>query len=234
MKVGIMQPYFFPYIGYFQLINAVDKFVIYDDVNFIKGGWVNRNRILVNGQPHFINIFLNDASSYKLINEITIQPKKSMKTLKTIELNYKKAPFFNNVFPIIQTFFQKLDCKNDNLAYVAGESIRAVCRYLELDREFVYSSECYSETKGLDKADRLIAILNKNEANIYINPTGGKTLYEKSYFKDRGIDLFFINNQITPYQQFKNEFIPSLSIIDVMMFNSVEEINEMLDNFKLI
>lgn len=233
MITAIMQPYFFPYIGYFQLIQAVDKFVIYDDVNFIKGGWINRNQIFVNREPQFINIFLSGASSNKLINEVSVNAEKSMKTLKTIELNYKKAPFFKNVFPIIQAFFQDLKLKNDNIAQVAGNSIQTVCNYLNIEKRFVYSSESYPETKGLDKADRLITILDKSEANVYINPTGGESLYERPYFKNRGIDLFFITNHITPYQQFKNEFVPGLSIIDVMMFNSVEEIGGMLDNYEL-
>ena len=104
MKIAIMQPYFFPYLGYWQLMNIVDKFVIYDDVNYIKRGWINRNRILVEGKPFYIHVPVMKASQNKIINEMEVFVDSSLrkKELKTIELAYKKAPFFDSVYPLIK------------------------------------------------------------------------------------------------------------------------------------
>ena len=130
-KVGIMQPYFVPYIGYWQLLNAVDEYVIYDDVNYIKSGWINRNRILINGNPTYFNIPILGASSFKLINEISVNQNEKLiqKNLKTIKEAYKKAPFFNDVYPIIEKI---LTCEQTNLAKYIAYSIKAICLYLDI------------------------------------------------------------------------------------------------------
>ena len=233
MKIAIMQPYFLPYIGYFQLIYAVDKFVFYDDVNYIKSGWINRNRIIINNQPQYISLTLQKASSFKKINQITIDQQKSNKLLKTIELNYKKAPYFHMVFPMIEELFGFLII-NNNLAQVAGESVQRVCNYLNWNKTFEYSSHSYADTQGQERAQRLISIAKKNKADTYINPIGGKTLYKKEDFTQHDINLWFINGQITPYVQFQHEFIPGLSIVDVLMFNSISEVHKMLTQFELV
>ena len=121
MRLAVMQPYFFPYIGYFQLINAVDKFVFYDDVNYIKGGWINRNNILVNKQKKLISLNLVASSSNKNINEIRIGNRKN-KVLNTIRQSYTKAPYFNKVFPIIEEIFNNIDTST-LISEVAGSSI---------------------------------------------------------------------------------------------------------------
>ena len=229
MKLGIMQPYFFPYIGYFQLINAVDKYVIYDDVQFIKGGWINRNYILLNGDKHLINLYLSGASSNKTIKEIQVQLNQS-KLIKTIESSYKKAPMFNQVFPL---FVKIMEFENLKLGSFLGNSIAEICKYLDIQTELIFSSEIQKENtlKGQDKVLHICELLN---AEVYINAIGGKTLYKKSEFEKNNIKLNFLESSIKPYSQFNHEFIPGLSIIDVMMFNSVEEINLMLDNYSLI
>ncbi len=229
MKLAIMQPYFLPYIGYFQLIKAANLFVIYDDVQFIKGGWINRNYILLNGNKFMFTLILNGSSANKLINEISVQTNQN-KLLKTIYYSYKKAPYFEFVFPIIESIFNFDD---KNLAKFVGNSIINICNYLKLDTEIIYSSslEKNNKLKGQAKIIHICKLLN---ADTYINAIGGQDLYDKESFKKEGIDLKFIKNNSTPYTQFKNEFIPWLSILDVMMFNSVEEINKMLDNYELI
>ncbi|MFW5983429.1 MAG: WbqC family protein [bacterium] len=231
MKIAIMQPYFFPYLGYFQLINAVDKFVFYDDVNFIKRGWINRNRILINNNPKYITLQLEAASQNKLINEITLNSNNSDKVLKSIEMAYKKAPFYNSVFPIIKDI---LTWETNKVSDLAIYSVKEICKYLEVNTTFEISSEVYPETKGLEKAQRIKAICNKNQAEKYINPIGGIDLYNKDDFKQNGIDLFFLKGRIDEYQQFADTFIPGLSIIDVMMFNPLGKIHEMLDNYELV
>lgn len=140
MKLGIMQPYFLPYIGYWQLLNAVDTYVLYDDVNFIKGGWINRNRILQNGSPAYINVPMIGASSFKKINEIGINrnPQVLSKPLKTIEQNYRKAPMFGSVFPLMEEIF----CfQTGNLSEFLFHSIASVCGFLGIHTKIILSSE---------------------------------------------------------------------------------------------
>lgn len=229
MKVAIMQPYLFPYIGYWQLISAVDMFVIYDDVNFIKKGYINRNNILVNKKPYCFTLELLGASQNKLINEIEIGINRG-KILKTIEMAYKKAPFFKNVFPIIEEI---LNQEEKNLAKFIGYSLIKISKFLGIDKKFIYSSGI-EKNYTLKGQDKIIDICKRLNTKIYINPIGGQELYSKEIFKANNIDLFFLKPIIVEYKQFDNEFIPYLSIIDVMMFNSVNEIKNMLKSYELI
>jgi hypothetical protein len=231
MKVGIMQPYFFPYIGYWQLINAVDKYVIYDDVNFIKRGWINRNNILMNGEAKLINIQMHKASQNKLINEIEVSGNDifNNKLLKTIKQCYKKAPFYEDVFPVIESVINQ---EEKNLAKFLELSIRQVCEYLSIDTNIVISSDVQknNELKAQEKIIELCKILGGDE---YINAIGGQDLYTYEDFALQGIKLRFLSTKEISYTQFKNNFVPNLSIIDVMMFNSINEINKMLLLYEL-
>jgi hypothetical protein len=231
MKIAIMQPYFFPYIGYFQLINAVDKFIFYDDVNFINKGWINRNRILLNGIDHMFTLALKHASQNKLINQITIC-KNNDKIIQTIKQAYLKAPYFEDVFPLILQVFGKMN-ELINISKIAEISVITVSNYLNLSTFFTNSSEKYSHTKNLSREKRLITICQENSADTYINPSGGKVLYTHDNFKEYGIKLFYIKNNINPYKQFSNDFISRLSIIDVMMFNDKKTITKFLNNYEL-
>ncbi|MDD2305482.1 MAG: WbqC family protein [Prolixibacteraceae bacterium] len=230
MKLAVMQPYFFPYLGYFQLIRSVDKFIFYDDVNFIKNGWINRNQIVINNTKKYFTVQLKGASPNKLINEIEFTDNRH-KLKSSIQLAYKKAPFYNDVWPIIE------DClmfKTEHIGILAIYSVKKVIEYLDIDIKLEISSENYSDTKGMDKAERLRAICKRNNASTYINPIGGQELYNKEDFKKEKIDLFFLNTKFTTYKQFNNEFISGLSILDIVMFNSKEDIYKMLDNYELI
>lgn len=232
MKIGIMQPYFFPYIGYWQLINAVDKYVIYDDVNFRKSSWINRNRILINGEARFINLKMKKASQNKLVNEIEIINDNSYneKLLKTIEICYKKAPYFNRVFPIIEEI---INYPETNLAKSLEYSIRRICEYLSINTEIIVSSKIdkNNNSKAEDKIIEICRILDGNE---YYNAIGGRSLYSYEKFLDNRIELKFLNTDLIEYKQFNNEFINNLSIIDVMMFNPREDIKNKLLSFKLL
>lgn len=232
MKIGIMQPYFFPYIGYWQLINAVDKYVIYDDVNYIKGGWINRNRILMDEKGRLISLQMYNASPNKLINEVEVSGNViyNKKLLKTLETYYKKAPNFEDVFPIIESVIT-LDQKN--LARYLEYSIRKVCEYLSIDTEIIVSSTL-SKNNDLRGQEKVIEICHLLSADEYINAIGGQSLYSKEDFEAQGVLLRFLKINKIEYQQFKNVFVPNLSIIDVMMFNSVETIKKMLGNYDLL
>ncbi len=232
MKLGIMQPYFFPYIGYWQLINLVDVYVIYDDVNFIKKGWINRNRILCNGKDLMINILLNKVSQNKLINEIYLVDDIIWKNklLKTIENNYKKAPYFSNVMPLITEIILN---KENNLALYLFYSLVTISTYIGIKTKFLLSSHIdkNNSLKGENKILEICKILN---TDTYINAIGGMELYSFDNFINNGINLAFIKTNEITYKQFNKEFVPNLSIIDVMMFNSKEEILKMLNAYTLI
>lgn len=232
MKLGIMQPYIFPYIGYFQLINAVDKFVIYDDVNFINKGWINRNRILNNGKDSLFTIPLKEASQNKLINEIDINWDIAWKSkfLKTLEQCYKKTPFYSEILPIIE---QTLSIDNEPVSKVIEHNLRLICNYLDIKTEIISSSTIYKNTH-LKAQERILDVCLQEKASQYINPIGGLELYDKDFFEIKGIQLNFIKSNPIEYPQFKNEFVPWLSMIDVLMFNSKEKIKEFLDNYELI
>jgi hypothetical protein len=229
MKIAIMQPYLFPYIAYWQLIKAVDKFIIYDDINFINKGYINRNNILVNDKSYQFTLEIIGASQNKLINEIQIG-KNSNKILKSIEYNYKKAPYFKNAFPLLEDIFNQ---KEKNLAKFIGYSLKKISNYFEIDTSFVYSSEI-EKNSNLKNQDKIIDICEKLNAKEYINLIGGRELYKKEEFISRNIELSFIDTRPEKYQQFNNKFTTSLSIIDIMMFNNKVKINNMLNNYQLI
>ncbi len=227
-----MQPYIFPYIGYFQLINAVDKFVIYDDVNFIKKGWINRNRILNSGKDSLFSIPLKEASQNKLINEIEVNwdPNWKSKFLKTLEQCYKKAPFYQEVSTIVE---QTLNVEKEPISKVIENNLRLICHYLTIKTEIISSAVIYQNTH-LKAQERILDICLQENATQYINPIGGLELYDKDIFEAKGIVMNFIKSNPVEYPQFKNNFVPWLSMIDVMMFNSKEKINEYLNNYELL
>lgn len=232
MRIGIMQPYIFPYIGYYQLVQAVDKFVMYDDVNFINKGWINRNNILVNNKAHLFSIPLKDASQNRKINEIIIAEDDSWKKkmLKTIDLAYKKAPYFNEAFTLIS------DILLSGLLYIhqlAKNSIIAIAGYLDFNTIFIESSSDYNNAH-LKGQDRIVDICLQEGADHYINPIGGIDIYSKHLFEQKGIKFNFIKTNFISYRQFTNEFVPNLSIIDILMFNSKDKIKQMLDDYELV
>ena len=229
MKLGIMQPYFMPYIGHFQLINAVDRYVVYDDVNYIKGGWVSRNNILMNGERKLFTVTLKGASPNKLFSEIEILDD-FKKFERTLQGCYAKAPYFKETMGLLQNIFAY---PNKNLAQFLLNSYRENFLYLSIDTELILSSDLEKDC-SLKGQDKVIDICKHLKANTYINAIGGQELYDKNDFKSNGIDLKFLQTQDIVYPQFQNEFVSNLSIIDVMMFNSTEEIHEMLDKYELI
>lgn len=231
MKVGIMQPYFLPYIGYWQLLNAVDKYVIYDDVNFIKGGWIYRNKILMNKEAKMINVQMKGASPNKFINQVEVANNQlyNKKLLKTIDNCYKKAPYYYNVFPIIESIINQ---NENNLARYLEYSIRKICDYLFIHTELIISSKI-DKNNRLKGQDKVIEICKLLGANQYFNAIGGQELYSYNDFEEQGIKLKFLKSGEVEYQQFNNDFIPNLSIIDLMMFNSVEDIKKILDMYVL-
>ncbi len=233
-KIAIMQPYFFPYIGYFQLINAVDTFVVYDNVQFTKKGWFHRNRLLFNGKIDYFTINIAKDSDYLNVVERKVAPaffqKEATKTLRKIEQNYRKAPYFKQVFPLLEQVFHH---KEENLFAFIFYSLKQVLEYLKIDTEIIVSSTLPLDHELKNKY-RVFDIYKHLKATHYINPIGGMELYDKTDFKNNSVNLSFIQTNPIEYKQFGDEFHSFLSIIDVMMFNSVGEIKEMLENYELI
>ncbi len=229
MKLGIMQPYLFPYIGYFQLINTVDCFVIYDDVNFIKRGWINRNRILLNGRDHLFTLSLIGASQFRLINQVQTGDNKD-KVLKTIEQAYARAPQYREVMPLVASVLQN---EETNLSKYIENSIRKTAEFIGIETRIIVSSgiEKDNSLRGQEKILQICRILN---ADTYVNPIGGTDLYSRELFLSNSIKLYFIKSNLIRYRQMNDEFIPWLSILDVLMFNRKESIREMITDIELI
>lgn len=232
MTIGIMQPYIFPYIGYFQLINAVDKFIIYDDVAYINKGWVNRNNILISGKASMFTLPLISASQNRLIREIEVDNLEtwSKKFLKTIEQSYKKAPYYQEILKILMQVFQSNPA---NIATLCTTSLKATCQYLGIKTELVDSSTIYNN-QHLKAQERILAICLQEKADHYINPIGGMAIYDKQLFADNKILLNFIKSKPVQYKQFNNEFVPWLSMIDLLMFCPIEAIHAYLKEFELV
>lgn len=226
MKLAVMQPYFFPYLGYFQLIHAVDRFVIYDDVNFIKKGWINRNFILMQCQPQRVTVPVSRASQYKTIADtfLTVDASWRDKLLKTLHQAYAKAPYFEPIYAMAEWVIQT---NSKSIAELATTSIQAVNDYLGLTTEIRPSSRIYGN-HSLEGAARILDICKRENATAYYNLPGGEALYEPTAFAARGIELHFIQPGEPRYQQFDCPFVPRLSILDALMFNAPEKVRELL------
>lgn len=233
MKIGIMQPYLFPYLGYFQLINTVDKFVIHDDVQFIKGGWINRNSILLNDDRFNFTFSVMKDHYYKNINERYYTEnftKETKKFLTNISIGYKRAPYFESVYKLLENI---LNNKERNVSLFNTFSVMKICEYIGIDNEIMFSSKICKDN-NLKSEERVIDINKCLKSNWYINPIGGKELYSRSNFEKQNIRLNFLMMNDAKYQQFNSNFINNLSIIDVLMFNSKDIIKELLEKYELL
>jgi hypothetical protein len=229
-KIAVMQPYFLPYMGYFQLMASVDEFIFLDDVNYIKKGWINRNRLLENGSDKIFTIPLQDASQNKNINQLLIAPGNWRgKLIKTINQNYNKSPYYYQVIELIEKI---INCDILNLADYAIYSVTNIAEYLGMRFSHKKSSEILIPQSVAQ--DRIINICNAVDANIYINMEGGMHLYEKEKFDKAGIELKFLKPFLKNYKQFDGEFISGLSMLDILMFNHRENIKEFLIKYELI
>lgn len=228
MKLAIMQPYFMPYIGYFQLINAVDVFVVYDNIQFTKKGWFHRNRILVNGKDKMFSVPLKKDSDYLDVAQRELADSfenESKKIIRKIQDSYRKAPYYKEVMPLVEECFQR---GSGNLFDFIHTSLKLLTQFLQIDTKIIISSSIDID-HTLKSQDKVLAICKKLNADIYINAIGGQDLYVAEAFRTKGIELRFTKTKPVKYKQFDNEFVLSLSIIDVMMFNSKENIKNYLD-----
>ena len=225
-----MQPYFLPYIGYFQLIASVDKFVIYDNIKYTKKGWINRNRMLQNGADKIFSIPLAKASDRLDIVEREISPDFSrQKLLSQFRGCYLKAPYFEDVWPLIERI---VSFQDGNLFRYIQNSIVLIRNYLDIGTEIIVSSTVAADHDLLSQ-DRVLSICEAMNANTYVNPIGGLDLYSTDEFASKGCELKFINTNTIEYEQFGDAFVPWLSILDVLMFNSKSRLKHIINSFEL-
>ena len=212
-----MQPYLFPYLGYFQLIHAVDEFILYDDVSFIRNGWINRNRLLGEGKPEYFTIPLLAASSFQKINAARFQAADARwrrKLLARVEQQYARASFVESGLTLLR---EVLDIDSDLVADLAIRSVELIMRTCAMTTGIVRSS-ALTQTEGLTGEARIIDICVKRGAAEYVNAPGGRALYERAHFEQRGIRLGFLVPDLSTYGQARaTEFVPGLSILDVLM-----------------
>jgi len=233
MTLAIMQPYLFPYIGYWQLINAVDTFVIYDNIQFSKRGWFHRNNILVQGKKTLFSIPLKkDSDTLDVVERFVSDEaqKQVNKVLAQIQNSYNKAPYFKDVFPLVESIFLY---DEKNLFRYVHNSIIQLCEYLDINTQIIISSTI-DINHNLKSQDKVIALNKAMGSTQYINPIGGTELYDVGKFQNENIHLNFLESEVPEYRQFKEEFIPYLSIIDILMFNSKEEVKRMLEKYELL
>jgi hypothetical protein len=227
-----MQPYFFSYIGYFQLINAVDVFVVYDNIKYTKKGWINRNRMLQNGKDVMFSLPLkNDSDSLDICEREIAANFNRDKMLNQIQGAYRRAPYFAQTFPLIE---QIVRYEDTNLFRFLQHSIAKTCEHMGIATKIRVSSDIDID-HDLKNQDRVFALCEGVGASTYVNAIGGMELYSKETFRKKGIELKFIQSKPFEYQQFDDEFVPWLSIIDVMMFNPINAIQTCIStNYELI
>ncbi|MBN8507198.1 MAG: WbqC family protein [Burkholderiales bacterium] len=227
MKVAIMQPYFLPYIGYFQLMQAVDVFVVYDRIKYTKKGWINRNRFLLNGADATFSLPLRKGSdALDVVERELAADFDRPKLLAQFAGAYRRAPQFESTFALLERIVQHRD---DNLFRFIHHSLQAVCAHLAIETEIRTSSSIAfdNELRGQDK---VLAICEALDADCYRNPIGGTELYAKPDFAARGIELQFLKARPFEYPQFGAPFVPWLSIVDVLMFNPLEVVRDRLEH----
>ena len=232
MRVAIMQPYFFPYIGYFQLIAAVDTFIVYDNIKYTKKGWINRNRMLQNDKDVMFSLPLKSDSDYLDVCERELATDFNRdKLLNQFRGAYLRAPFFEQIFPLVEQIVRYEDA---NLFSYIYHSITRTCEYLGIKTEIKVSSSIAID-HDLKNQDKVLALCEAVGAKVYVNAIGGMELYSKEVFLDKNIELKFIQSKSFEYTQYGAEFVPWLSILDVMMFNSLDTIQQsILTNYELI
>ena len=227
MIVGIMQPYFLPYIGYFQLISAVDQFVVYDNIKYTKKGWINRNRMLLNDKDVMFSLPLKKDSDFLNIvdRELSVEFDRG-KLLNQFKGAYCRAPYFSECLALLE---RVLGFEENNLFRFIFHSLSEICAHLNVSTELVISStvEIGNDLRGQDK---VIALCTSLQARTYVNSIGGIDLYSPDDFNESGVDLKFIKTKSFEYKQFGKPFVPLLSIIDLLMFNPVEKVMGIVRN----
>lgn len=236
-----MQPYFFPYLGYFQLISAVDEMLLYSRVNYIKRGWVNRNRVLARTRgPVYVTVPVRDASSHRIIEDVEIDNSTPWKNtmLNSLYHEYRRSPHFDPIYTFLE---ELLTPTYEKLTILNTDAVRAVVSLLGINTEVSIANHDHIVIeRNLEiapaadrKTQRILQLCRHEKASAYLNPVGGKLLYDKNVFRRNGVELLFLESIPTPYIQRTSEFVPHLSIIDVLFNCGVERTRQLLENYEL-
>lgn len=235
MRLAIMQPYFFPYVGYFSLLAAVDRFVVFDPVQYIRHGWINRNRILKpdRREAQYINVPLAKHSRETKIRDIrisTIQPWKE-RILGQVQHYRKRAPNFLRVESMLKQCFA---LETDRIVDLNVHCLEVVCRNMGIEFDYLLFDELESQIGLIEQPDEwALEIAKAMGATAYVNPIGGRDIFDASKFSAAGIELEFVQNSLTEYSQGSLKFIPGLSILDLLMFNGSKEANRLVHDFRI-
>lgn len=225
MTLGIMQPYFLPYIGYWQLLAAVDRFVVYDNVKYTKKGWINRNRFLQNGAAEYFTVPLHGATDSATIAEREVAGSFDRdKLLRSLAAAYRKAPRFAEVFPVVEQIVQ---ARATNLFEYLHHSLVVMAAFLEIDTPMMVSSTIAID-HDLQAENKVLALCRALDADRYLNPIGGQQLYSGPTFAAAGVTLLFLRSRPIEYPQLGGPFVSSLSILDVLMFNDQPAVRRLL------
>ena len=233
MRLAIMQPYFFPYIGYFQLIKECDVFVWLDDAQYTKRGWINRNRILLRGDAHDFVFSVNKGAQALAINDRWYSASFQVEAnalLKTLQMAYRKAPMYE---PVRDLVTRLLSSEDRNVATFNCSTLEALCAHLDIAPVFVRSSQL-SGVSGLRGEERIIGIAKMLGGGRYVNPIGGTSLYSSERFARAGLTLNFMESGEIKYKQLGDTFVPRLSIIDVLMFADPAVERELLEDYSVL
>jgi hypothetical protein len=235
MKIGIMQPYFLPYIGYFSLIEYSDRFIFFDTPQYIHHGWVNRNRVLKHdGTPNYISVPLEKAARETAINDMVIRDEDWVEKIFAQLVCYKKkAPYYKRTIEFLHSLLD-VDYER-SLSKLNIETTKAICEYIGLNRSFDTFSEMNLDIGQVNEPDEWALNITKAVGgDIYVNPPGGLSFFNKEKYQNEGIELQFLKHNLTPYVQRIGRFEPGLSIIDVLMFNEEKDVTKMLADYEII
>lgn len=235
MKLAIMQPYFFPYVGYYSLIKNTDKFIIFDTVQFIRHGWIERNRILKPNEGwQYIQVPLVKHNREVLINELEIRNSEPWREKLKAQLQHykKRAPYYAECMDVIDAC---ISLQTDSIVDLNEHILDVTCQYFGINFDCQIFSKMDLVIDEVKEADEWALNISKAMGvNEYINPPGGKEFFNREKYLQKDIELTFLGNNVQQYKQRRETFEPGLSIIDLMMFNDVSSINAMIDDTKII
>lgn len=231
MKLGIMQPYFMPYLGYFSLIDYVDKFILFDTPQFIRHGWIERNQILkLDKGTFYIKVPLRKHSREVSIKDIEINNEIDWKRKMIAQFEHykKKAPYYNEVMELLNGIFNE---SYHNIVDINHASLKSICNYIEIDTPIEIWSEMKVEIQDANAPDEwALNICKALNADVYVNPPGGKSFFNKDKYDKSGVELCFLEFMPTPYEQVQKEFIPYMSVLDALLFCSPKQVRDMISN----
>lgn len=236
MRLGMMQPYFFPYLGYFALISATDRWVVFDTAQYIRRGWVNRNRVLSTGQFgwKYFRVPIAKCSRETSIRDVRIDETHDWRTQLIRDLDcyqLRRAPFYDETVDLLTRVFKTA---NGSLVNLLKKGLAETCRHIGL----VYAAQTFSEMPGrpTDTADPgqwALRVAEALKADVYINPPAGRDLFDPKLFQSAGIRLEFLEHNLPEYDQRQHSFLAGLSIIDVLMWNGRVVTRQLIDDFRL-